>query len=57
MSLYGREFERHKLVSMKSQRHSYYELTLEGGKIDKRRVKFRGKYEDHFMKYVVPDSV
>ena len=51
ISLYGKEFERHKLISMQPQKHGYYELSLEGGAISKRRVKFRGNY-DRFSKYI-----
>lgn len=51
MSLYGREFEKHKLLGIIPQKHGYYELKLQGGKVNKRKVKFRGKI-DSFAKFV-----
>lgn len=45
VSLYDREFERHKLISMKKGLHGYYELQLSGGSVHTRKVKFRGQHK------------
>lgn len=39
-------------MSMKEKKHGYYEIELSGGKVEKRRVKFRGKI-DAFAKFIV----
>jgi hypothetical protein len=51
VSLYNREFEKHKLVSMCKGTNNYYELNLSGTVINKRRVKFRGQFQP-FTKYL-----
>jgi hypothetical protein len=53
--LYGREFERHELVSMRGLKHGYYQLKLRGGKVEYRKVKFRGGFEP-FLKYLENDK-
>jgi len=42
--LYNREFERHKLLTINKLPANYYELGLEGGAVNKRKVKFRGQF-------------
>jgi hypothetical protein len=37
---------------MKVQKHGYYELQLKEGKVEKRKVKFRGNMEP-FKKYLI----
>lgn len=54
VSLYDREFEKHHVVSMKKVVNNYYELTLSGGSVNKRKIKFRGQHQP-FMKYVSPN--
>lgn len=51
MSLYGREFEKHKIVSMVKSQNNYYILHLSGGSVNQRRIKFRGQFQP-FMKYL-----
>ncbi len=51
MSLYGREFESHRLRAMKALPSSYYELLFEEGKIGSRKCKFRGAHSP-FMKFL-----
>lgn len=40
---------------MRPLNHGYYELKLEGGKVDSRKVKFRGPFEP-FQRYLISDK-